>query len=298
MTRLHTLLLALSLSFAAPAAASDLVDRLVDADSAADYVGARDALVLDATVTDSGLAAVATHPDWRVRQQAAAVLGWRAHSDLFVAVMQAQPVRNRAGRLRYFSDPFAHPESFAAVLERFLHRDEPVAVRDGLFAAMVEMTPSWAEVARGLYASEPEPSLRTAIVGSMRKAQDSAIALDLLRLGLTDPDPAVRAEAATSAGWRADGAALAPELLLALGDEDALPRAMAARALGWLSVPGALDPLAGLLADGDADVRLHALRSLRRLDLVKARSLSALPELLQDADPRVVNQAQKIQQTQ
>lgn len=297
MTTLRALLVSLSLALAAPALGADLVDRLVLADAAEDYIGARDALVLDPSLSDLDLAALETHPDWRVRQQAAAVLGWRTSPDLFVGVMQARPIRDRAERLRFYSDPFAHPEAFAAVLERLLHRGESAAAREGLFAALVQQAPHWAEVARGLYASEPDPSLRAVIVGSMRSAQDPAVALDVLRLGLTDPDPSVRAEAGISAGWRTDGAALAPELLGALADESVHPRAMAARALGWLSVSDAQEPLAALLIDAEADVRLHALRSLRRLDLPRARSLAALPQLLQDPDPRVVKQAQKIAQT-
>jgi hypothetical protein len=291
---LRTLLIALSVLVAGPAAAGDLVDRLVAADASFDYLAARDALVLDGAIADADLVASASHPDWRVRQQAAAVLGWRTQPELFVAVAQAQPIKNRADRLRYYNDAFAHPDAFAAVLERFLHRGESLAVREGLFQAMVEMAPEWAEVARGLFAVEAEPTLRVVMVGSMRKAEDAATAHDVLRMALADADPSVRAEAAVSTGWRADGATLADDLLAALADDATHPRAMAARALGWLSVAESAEPLSRLLVDAEPDVRLHALRSLRRLDLTSAKALTALPALLQDVDPRVSKQARKI----
>ncbi len=294
MTNSRWILVALSLSLAPPAFAGDLAGRLLAVDASTDYLALRDDLVLDADLSDDALADMANHPDWRVRQQAAVALGWRHDPALFAAVMQAEPIRDRAQRLRWYDDAFADPAAFPAILERFMHRGEPLQVREGLFAALVERSDSWAEVARGLFAQEEEPSLRVVMVGSMRKAQDAATALDLLRLGLLDADPTVRAEAAVSSGWRADGALLAPELLSALADDQVQPRAMAARALGWLAVPEATEPLSALLIDAAPDVRLHALRSLRRLDVKQAKALTALPRLLQDPDPRVVKQAQKI----
>jgi hypothetical protein len=297
MTGLRSLLIVLSLCAAAPALAGDLAERLLAVDGSADYLSERDALVLDATVSNEDLALLVDHLDWRVSQQAGVALGWREEPALFAAVMQAQPIRDRAGRLRYLDVALAEPAAFHAVLERFRHGDEPLPVREGLFAALLERSDRWPEVVRGLLADEVEPSLRVVMVGSMRQAPDAAVALDVLRQGLLDPDPTVRAEAAVSAGWRADGKAIAPELLAALGDEAVAPRAMAARALGWLAVPGAVEPLSALLSDGAADVRLHALRSLRRLDAVQAKALPSLPALLSDPDPRVVKQARIVAAT-
>ncbi len=293
MSLLRSFALLSALLFAAPAAAADLVSRLVDTDAALDYLAGRDALVLDASVSDVALQDLAEHPDWRVRQQAASVLGWRQQTALFTQVMQATPVLDRAQRLRFPTAPLSQPEAFPAIVERYLHAGEGVAVRAGLYRSLVGLDARWTEVARGLFA-EAEPEIRIEILVSVRKAQDPSVVLDTIRRGLMDGDAAVRAAAAVSAGWRADGADLAPELLANLKDVDEAPRAMAARALGWLGVASATSALPELLGDSSGEVRLHALRSLRRIDAGQAKALPQLPALAADVDPRVANVAKKL----
>lgn len=293
MPLLRLALLLSAVLVAAPAAAADLIDRLVSTEAASDYLAGRDALVLDRSVSDSALAELAAHPDWQVRQQAASVLGWRQTPALFAEVMQATPVPDRAQRLRFPMDALSDPAAFPAIVERYLHAGEGVAVRAGLYRSMVALDPRWVDVARGLFA-DAEPEIQIEILVSVRKAGDPSAVLDTIRRGLLADRDDVRAAAAVSAGWRADGAELAPELIANLQDRGEGTRAMAARALGWLGVVSAKGALPGLLDDASGEVCLHALRSLRRLDLEGARGLPQLDQLASDPDPRVAAVARKL----
>jgi HEAT repeat protein len=106
------------------------------------------------------------------------------------------------------------------------------------------------------------------------------------------------AEAATTASLLKPGARGGPELertlLAALGDQDAMVRAGAARSVGVLAISAGFDAVAPLLGDASAEVRLHALGALRRLDSSRAKSLAAVPPLTGDADPRVARVAQTL----
>jgi len=279
---------------AVPASAADLSDRLATADASADaWWDLRDELVLDANTSDEALAEFANHPDWRVRTTAASVLGWRTTPEVYDAVLRAVPRTNRAGQLRFFDPALRTPGAFPAIVERLLHGDEGPAMQSALLVALVGVVPEWAEVTVGLLPEIDDPSVRTEVVGWLKRA-DPVHAAAGLRLGLADADPAVRAEAAITIGFRVDGAALAPELAASLRDEDATTRAMAARALGWLGVAEPLPAIVGLVDDADPLVRLHALRALRNLDVAQARALPQLSRLLVDADPKVARVAKSL----
>jgi HEAT repeat protein/cyclophilin family peptidyl-prolyl cis-trans isomerase len=68
--------------------------------------------------------------------------------------------------------------------------------------------------------------------------------------------------AATWVAMRLERAELRPVLLDALSSDDPRARALAARGLGALKDASAVEPLKGLVGDGDETVALHALRSL------------------------------------
>lgn len=251
-------------------------------------------LVSDGAVADTELASLATHPDYRVRTQAEIVLGWRGHADLFAAVWSAEPVIDRRGvRQRFVEDAFFEPAAAPAVVERVLHGGDTPLARAGLVMSLFRVGDDWDDHLLGLMGEVQEPSVRAMVVWGFRQA-DPSPAHAGLRLALLDASPEVRAEAARSVGWRADGAQLVPELLLTLSDSDAVTRGQAARALGWLGASEAGAELARLTADADAEVRLHALRALDRVDPAAARALPGLDRLASDVSPKVSRVATRI----
>jgi HEAT repeat protein len=160
-------------------------------------------------------------------------------------------------------------------------------------AVLPGLREGWDAELAAMLGEESDPTLRQAVTWTLRHAGAEA-GLAGLRVALQDPAANVRAEAARSLGWRSDGAELQVELRQALFDAEANVRAMAARSLGWRGVTLAAGEISGLVADADADVRLHALRALRRLDLPRARALPALGRLLADPDPRVARVARSV----
>lgn len=259
----------------------------------AGYFAAVDGMVGDEAVADGDLAALAMHPDWRVRTQAAIVLLRRTDPDLHAWVWQARPIPDRAGRrARFPFEAMLRDGADAAIVERILRGDEPMAVRAGLAGTLAGRA-DWGLDQVGLLGVLDEPEMRAAVADALRFSEPGA-AIQGLALALSDPSPAVRAAAARSAGWREDGANLTEELVATLADPAEEPRAMAARALGWLGVARAQAPLQGLLGDASAEVRLHALRSLDRIDPLAVPRLPELDDLMADLDPRVARVARRI----
>jgi HEAT repeat protein len=120
-----------------------------------------------------------------------------------------------------------------------------------------------------------------------------ADALAALEIALADVDPQVRVAAAIMAGRHPEGASLAGPLIEALDDVPEVQLA-ASRSLGYLHVESATAALTGLLASGDADVRVSSLQAIDRIDPAYAEGLSQLAALVADADPTDARAAQKI----
>ncbi len=286
--------LALSLAPASVLAEGGLSERLLSLHEAStDYSLQRDTLSGDGFVADEALAALASHPDWRVRQQSEVILGWRHRRALFAEVSAAAPVLDRAGRPIFAQAQFRDPAARPAVVERLLHGGESPKLRAALASALIGLRADWDQLNTRLLRDEAMPDVREALVWSMRRAA-AAPAGQGIALGLGDDVPSVRAEACRSVGWRSDGADYADQLLKAVRDADAGVRAMAARALGWREVGAAFGPLLPLLSDPSADVRLHSLRALSRIDESATVKLPNLAELLSDPDPRVARVAARL----
>jgi len=264
------LLVAVLASFSTPGDAQaqpfDMEEELVALFEAEDgYFAGRSATLRDADFSEVALEALSSHPDWRVRTQAAILQGWQGNSALFSAVYDASPVPSRRDRkVRFLDEVFANAAAAPAILERLLHGGERDVVRAGLAHALVGLHPHWAEDMVGILGATESPSLAVAAVAALQWAEPEG-ALAGLRLAFNHPSSEVRAAAASVAGWRADGVELAMELRAILSDPEVGPRSMAARSLGWLGDVEAVDGLVPLLDDSAAEVRLHALRALGRV---------------------------------
>ncbi|MFH1468185.1 MAG: HEAT repeat domain-containing protein [Pseudomonadota bacterium] len=249
-------------------------------------------LVVDPTLSDAALAEVAASPDWRLRQQAALVLGWRQTPELFARFQVEQPLPAANGMARFRGEDLADARLAPLFLERLLER--PGAAEEW---ALIEVLPrtggDWAEAFVGLMAEEGDPQVRSVLAASMRWAPASAAA-EGVRAALADGEGLVRGEAARAVGWRKDGAALAAELIPLLGDAEAYPRAMAARSLGYLKVTSAFEALRPLLGDPDADARLQALHAMERIDEAALKGLPEVSRLVADPDPKVARAAREL----
>jgi len=300
MRTLTNLIIAFSvlISFGSHARAdqSDVESHLIalfEADES--YFEARQAATEDASLVDQELAELEVHPDWRVRTQAAVILGWRQNGAVFASVYEAAPVVGRQGRkVRFLTDVFSDPTAAPAILERLLHGGESEVVRTGLAHALVGLYPYWGEDMIGLLGAERGTTLALAAVAAFQWA-DSDVALAGLRLAFDHEHAEVRAAAASVAGWRADGLNVASELRVAVSDDSAAARSMAARALGWLGDPEAAGVLVSLLSDDSADVRLHALRSLDRIDSSQAKSEVETTRFAAEDDERVLRVLRRLQ---
>ena len=284
-----------SLVFAPSAhAQTTFVVALADLHEATDsYLLQRDALLADHSLVNEELAALAEHNDWRVRQGAELLEGLRSRPGLHEEVKTAEPAFDRAGRPRFDLPVMREPDARAAVVERFLHAGESTPVRAALALSLIGLRGDWDTLQHHLLAEEQEAEVRIILVSSMRRAGVLA-ARTGLAMGLADSDAQVRAEACRSAGWRTDGELWAKQLVAALDDEDPEVQAMAARALGWRQVDSAFGVLLTGLDDPSAEVRLHSLRALSRLDEEATSVLPALVELQRDRDGRVSRLAERL----
>ncbi len=290
MPRMLGLMVALALA-ASSALAAD--PRLTDAwDTGPDRASIVRSLVADASISDADLAVAMASPDWRVRQQAALVHGWRAHPELYAEFSVREAAPTRAGMLRFRGPEVADARLAPLFLERLL--EEPgVAYEEAIIEVLPRTGGDWADAFVGMMKTEQDERYRAVLAASMKDAP-RAPALEGMRLGLADASAQVRGEAARAAGWSEHGDQLVAELIAALGDPDAYVRAMAARSLGTHRVAVAFDALAPLLRDPDAEVRLRALRSMARIDGETLAGRPELSDLAQDPDPRVARAASSL----
>ncbi len=224
----------------------------------------------------------------------------------------ATPVATRAGHPRFTNAALespgaaalaapgaaalAAPGAAALLLDRLSRGTDPAPVRAALAEALPRAGGAYAAVLVGLMAKEPDPEVRVVMVGALRRAAAEP-ALAGLRAALEDSDPRVRAAAAEVASRRPDGATLADPLLARLADDSAEVQLAATRSLGALGVEAAFPALQGRLKDmspGTAELRLHSLRALVRIDATRAAGLPELTALRDDPDPKVAAAARRI----
>ena len=288
-----SLLVALTLCIPSAFAGTDLPESMLDLWDHDDYFGALTLVVQDASISETALEELTAHPDWRVRTQASIVLLWRVDADLAETVWRAPTYRGRRGRIVRFAEPeLDRVEAGPALIERLLRTDEPTPVRVALVKKLITIGLADEHLV-GLMGAVDDPGARLHVASGLRYAAQQEALLGLT-LALGDRDAAVRAEAASTVAWREDGALLSDALIETLDDPDDQTRAMAARSLGWLGIEAGAGPLTALLTDASAEVRLHALRSLGRIDSEAARRLPGLDALTRDVDPKVARVARRI----
>jgi len=258
-----------------------------------EYWISRDALVHDLALSREELIALTDHGDWRVRETAAMVFGWRTDPELFEAIHSALPVQARSGRQDFRDEAFSRADSRAAVVERLLHAADAPSVRAGVALHLVGKGEGWGRLAVHILAEEGSAEVRVALLWMLRHASEEP-AMDGAHLGMLDGDAVVRAQACRTAGFHDAGAVLVPELLRALDDDDGQVRGDAARSLGWLRAEDAADALVPGLSDPVADVRLHTLRAISRLDPSGTSLVPWLISLVDDPDSRVARLARRL----
>ncbi len=215
---------------------------------------------------------------------------------LWEAIAAAEPMRNRAGGLRFVGVAFEDPGAVLPIAHRLVAAEDEEAVRLALVRALPMTGGPFDALAVQLLRSEERAPVRAALCAALRRGGAHSAREGLL-LGLADPSSEVREEAARSLGWRGDGGDLAGStqaLMHALGDSAEGVRAMASRSLGWLEVAAAIDGLRAVLDDSSPEVRLHALRSMGRIEPGAASFRGALSRLQVNSDPRVARVARRL----
>ena len=104
--------LAVFVSLLCPSSAqgqATFVVALVELHEATDsYLLQRDALLVDESLVNEELAALADHKDWRVRQGADVLTGLRTRPSLHEEIRTAVPAFDRAGRSRFYLSAGRH----------------------------------------------------------------------------------------------------------------------------------------------------------------------------------------------
>lgn len=241
-----------------------------------------------------GVSTLARSPDWRVRLQASAIQAWQTMPDLAEQAWLLEPLTTRAGHPRFSAPDLRDSGVSAVILERLLTTSEPEPVRMALVELLPRVGGDWAEVLVSAYAEEPQPGVRTAMVEVAGRA-DPAAARQLVALGADDAAPPARAAAMRAAPRVSEGPELEMLILDGLTDRAPTVRSAAARSASWVALPAAAPVLAEMLSDADADVRLYALRALRKFDPARLAPAD-LDSLAQDPDPRIIREAQRARQ--
>jgi HEAT repeat protein len=208
-------------------------------------------------------------------------------------LMALQPLPTRARMPRFRSELFLQADAHWVLGERLLNEKDSPEVRAALVHAYASLEGAQANLLLHLAGADRETQVRSAAVTALGRGSTPQ-GLSAIRLGLKDSSPQVRLVAVSAAGYRADGLEVATMLVSALSDTDASVRAYAARSLGWLECAGAWEPLRPLLQDASGDVRVHALRAMRTVNLADTAALPELDKLVTDPDERVVAVARSL----
>ncbi len=213
-----------------------------------------------------------------------------ADPERFNALMDLQPAPTRAGMLRFRGDLIRSPDAAAILLHRLTTKSESTEVRAAIVEALPRTGADVGTVVADLMTTETDAVVREMMADTLWRAPSDASVVALKR-ALADASPGVRAAAARSAARHDKGTELSSELVAALGDPDDATRLAAIAAVGALKIDTAKEPLAAMLRDDEADVRLASLRALGRVDAEYAASRPELAALQADTDTRVVTAA-------
>lgn len=187
----------------------------------------------------SPLAGLLSDPDPAVRGNTVMLIGWMGNAT--AVPMLREMVQRPAGRASPTRDTIVRLQ-FAEAMARLGDAEAMVPIRAGAYSATSEV--------------------RVLAVTIMGDVADHTMQPAMAAM-LDEPPIELQIAAATSLAKLGDGSGLAT-LLQAARDRDAMVRAQAAAGLGYLSATVRQDALAGLLADGDAHVRLAAAAALLR----------------------------------
>lgn len=249
--------------------------------------------IMEKVATPVADAAVPMADDWEA-WVAAEVDRLRQHApQLYAAIRDLAPRSTRAGFPRFTGPDVRHPEAAVLLLDRLVNGNETAQVRAALVEALPRTGGAFGPAVLDLMEREKDARVREVMVGSLRHA-DASSALRGLGRGLADADPGVRAEAARTLARRRDGAELSDALLSAASDPDPDVQLASVRTLGVLQIEAAEAKLVDLLAAGDADLRLHALRSLGRIDPERAAKRPEVSSMRDDPDARVAKLASEL----
>ena len=200
---------------------------------------------------------------------------------------EIRPVTTRAGQPRFTDQRLRDPLAAEVFGKRLADTGVAIEERLALAEALPRCGGAWADVSVMRLGIETDAGVRAVLIAGLRRAEGDQ-ALVAARAGLRDPEAKVRRAAAELAGWVPEvGAALAGELRGALADPSAEVRGAATRACGLVGDREAFAALTRGLTDGEAQVRLEAVRALRRLDPTRAAGLPGMTTLQQDPDERV-----------
>lgn len=216
-----------------------------------------------------------------------------AQPERFNDLMDLEPLPTRAGTLRLRGDLIRSADAAAVLLHRLTTKSESTQVRAAIVEALPRTGADVGAVVADLMTTETDIAVREMMADTLWRAPSEA-SVAALRRALADAAPSVRAAAARSAARHEKGDALASELVAALADADETTRIEAIRAVGALKLDTAKEPLAAMLGDEAADVRLASLRALGRVDAQYAASRPELTALQADDDARVVTAANAI----
>jgi hypothetical protein len=212
----------------------------------------------------------------------------------FFTELDALPSQDtRNGMPRFISTKFQDPDAGVVIAGRLLSQaDADSATRAALADALGRTSGDFGPLTVALLGAEADAAVRRSLTMSLRRATPEA-ALAGLTLALADADAEVRADAAYCAASHPEVSDLLVPLRKGLTDESPIMRAASARALGVLKDATAADAILGMTADADAEIRLQALRAIKRIDR-KLLAQVDLAGLAGDEDPRIAREADKL----
>ena len=262
---------------------SDLLDAF---EASSQYEQHRTALIANNQLTNNDLSRLSTHDNWEIRLQAQIVSIWRVNPERASQCWTDAPGITRNGMPRFAGEPWRGPDAAPLLIERFIQGNDDTETRAALIAALQYTKGDWSQAVVSLFAVETEERVREVMADVLRYAESDAAWLGLSSAA-QDDSANVRSAAMRSIGSRSDGAIGAEILLGAMTDPHAGVRAMAARSTGWLEIAPNWNALRPLISDENAEVRLHALRSMKRIDAVRTAQLTELHTLQNDTNDKV-----------
>lgn len=193
-------------------------------------------------------------------------------------------------RERVAADLAAGRPGASVVLDRLARKVDPEDVRVSLVEALPRNGGIYADALADLFVDEGSAKVRAAFV----RATPSQQILPIMRRAFADSSTEVRIVAVRAAASHPACEQLASELRTALADSDPALRAEAAKSIGELKIEAARDQLARALGDGNAEVRLEAMRALDKIAPGSLAGTAAVTQLRSDPDQRVAELAQKL----